>query len=383
MKTAYSERDYTYGTVMLTLRTAIGLTQEELAKHLGISRQAVGKWEAGSMYPKAEHLKEMIALAVQHQAFPKGSEDSEIRALWKVARQKVLLDEHWLSTLLQGQAQEPHVASAPVPETTNHTPATVLPAPETKEKSDNTPATSLLHEHQDARTPKTTRRHKRLVVIVITLAILAITGVGGILLVLARDHATPQAYPGYLTGKGTLAFFDPLSQEGKWKPLHNAYGGACEFKGGAYHVSQQPNGYFAWCRAGGISSNFAFEVQFTITQGGCGGMAFRADSDGQHFYIYAICQDGVYTVSKYISRSGGTSTMLQGSKSSAIRTGLGQQNKIAVVASGSTMTFYVNEQPIDQLQDSSYSSGWIALVAAAQYNHATDVAYSNAKLWVL
>jgi tetratricopeptide (TPR) repeat protein len=96
---------------MLTLRTAIGLTQEGLAKHLGISRQAVGKWEAGSMYPKAEHLKEVIALGVQAQAFPKGSEAEEIRALWKAARQKRRLDERWLSVLLSRQGCPlPHVA---------------------------------------------------------------------------------------------------------------------------------------------------------------------------------------------------------------------------------------------------------------------------------
>jgi hypothetical protein len=50
------------------------------------------------------------------------------------------------------------------------------------------------------------------------------------------------------------------------------------------------------------------------------------------------------------------------------------------------MTFYVNEQQIDQEQDSSYTSGKIALTANPFYNkdaHATEVAYSNARLWTL
>jgi transcriptional regulator with XRE-family HTH domain len=101
MKTSYRERDYAYGTAMLTLRTAIGLTQEGLANHLEVSRRAVAEWEAGNSYPKVQHLKELIVLAVQQHAFPPGNEAQEIRILWKVARQKVLLDEHWLSTLLQ------------------------------------------------------------------------------------------------------------------------------------------------------------------------------------------------------------------------------------------------------------------------------------------
>src|SRR3954467_14158231 len=97
---SYGEHDYAFGQTMLTLRSAIGLTQAGLAERLDVSRRAVGEWEAGSSYPKAEHLKHLIELAVQQQAFPAGREAEEIRALWKAAHQKVLLDEHWLSSLL-------------------------------------------------------------------------------------------------------------------------------------------------------------------------------------------------------------------------------------------------------------------------------------------
>src|SRR5215469_11456784 len=100
MKTSRSERDYLFGSAMLSLRTVTGLKQAELADLLGISRLAVGKWEGGINYPKAEHLKELIALGVKCQAFPAGREAEEIRALWRAAHQKVRLDEGWLSTLL-------------------------------------------------------------------------------------------------------------------------------------------------------------------------------------------------------------------------------------------------------------------------------------------
>jgi len=99
-KSSYGERDYAFGQLVLGLRTSIGLTQAGLARHLSISRQAVVGWEAGSSYPKATHLKALIALAVQEQVFPVGHEEEEIRALWKAAHQKVLLDETWLSVLL-------------------------------------------------------------------------------------------------------------------------------------------------------------------------------------------------------------------------------------------------------------------------------------------
>jgi WD40 repeat protein/transcriptional regulator with XRE-family HTH domain len=102
-RSLYSERDYVFGQMMLTLRTAIGLTQSGLAEHLGISRRAVGEWEAGSSYPKAEHLKRVIMLGMKVHAFSAGHEAEEIHELWKAAHQKVLFDERWFSALLGQQ----------------------------------------------------------------------------------------------------------------------------------------------------------------------------------------------------------------------------------------------------------------------------------------
>jgi len=82
-----------------------------LASPPRVSRKAVAWWEAGSSYPTAEHLKQLIVLGVQQQAFPAGREAEEIRVLWRApTHQKVLLDEAWL-------------ALAPRPNTSALTPA--------------------------------------------------------------------------------------------------------------------------------------------------------------------------------------------------------------------------------------------------------------------
>src|SRR5947208_14271108 len=106
-RSSYGERDYAFGQAMLTLRTALGLTQADLAEFLGVSLKAVGGWESGGNYPKAEHLKALLTLAVQQGTFPADREAEEIRALWKAAHLKVLLDESWLSTLLSQQSVPP------------------------------------------------------------------------------------------------------------------------------------------------------------------------------------------------------------------------------------------------------------------------------------
>ncbi len=97
---SYREHDYAFAQLMLTLRTSIGLTQARLADRLGVSRRAVAEWEAGSTYPKAERLKQLVELGVQLQVFAAGREAEEIRALWRAAHQKLLLDEDWLHALL-------------------------------------------------------------------------------------------------------------------------------------------------------------------------------------------------------------------------------------------------------------------------------------------
>jgi transcriptional regulator with XRE-family HTH domain len=111
-RTSYGERDYAFGQLMLTLRTTIGLTQAGLDDRLGISRRAVAEWEAGSSYPKFERLKGLIELGMRASAFAAGQEAEEIRAFWRAAHQRVLLDERWLQNLVT-----PPAPIQPLPQT--------------------------------------------------------------------------------------------------------------------------------------------------------------------------------------------------------------------------------------------------------------------------
>ena len=47
---------------LISLRKANGLSQFNLAERLGVSRQAVSKWEAGASKPSTENLKTLAAL---------------------------------------------------------------------------------------------------------------------------------------------------------------------------------------------------------------------------------------------------------------------------------------------------------------------------------
>ena len=48
--------------ILFELRTGKGLSQEELAEKLYVTRQAVSRWETGETVPNTETLKRLSAL---------------------------------------------------------------------------------------------------------------------------------------------------------------------------------------------------------------------------------------------------------------------------------------------------------------------------------
>ncbi len=189
-------------------------------------------------------------------------------------------------------------------------------------------------------------------------------------------------YPSYLSGSGTLALYDPLSSPSSWSSSSDSsFGGACQFSNGALHITQAPPNKLYPCNASSTSfSNFAFEVQMNIIAGDCGGIGFRNDGSNGKVYFFEVCQNGSYTLHRYTDNT--HQTPLTNNSSSAISTGLNQSNTIAVLASGSTIELYVNQQKIGSVNDSTYSTGTIGLIASA-YSNQAEVAYTNARVWTL
>jgi len=190
----------------------------------------------------------------------------------------------------------------------------------------------------------------------------------------------------YAPSGGTLAIYDPLhaNSGSNWSEGTNQYGGACLFTGEAYHVSETNTKYFQYCNEGSNFSNFAFEVQMKISKGDCGGMVFDVEPSSGKLYFFRICQDGYYSLYRYLDSSSSHITTLAGSNSSAVHTGLNQTNVIAIVAHSSVIDLYINSQRVNSVRDSTFSSGEIGLCADPSYsNHPTDVAYNNAKVWTL
>lgn len=185
-------------------------------------------------------------------------------------------------------------------------------------------------------------------------------------------------YPPY----GRLTLDDPLSDNSRgysWSEGSDSLG-TCAFTGGAYHVNalRSPG---QGCVATTTFNDFAYQVQMTIVKGDGGDILIRDDTKGNGYYFF-ISQDGKYGFGIYNNCNSNNCKLmaLRNGSNTAIHTGLNQTNLVAVVARGSTIDLYVNNQKIDSISDSTYSQGQIG-VAASDVNSPTEVVFSNAKVW--
>ena len=183
---------------------------------------------------------------------------------------------------------------------------------------------------------------------------------------------------------GTPALNDQLTQNDSndWN-IYSGNGGACAFTGGALHTT----GIGGFCNARSTNfANFAYQADMMILKGtsssSAGGLMFRLDSSTLKFYIFGIGADGSYSLALLQIASGSKSTFknLTSGFSSAIHTGLHQQNRLGVLARGSNFYLYANNQFITRFNDSSSAAGSVG-VFGLDNNGDLDIAFVNAEVW--
>ena len=186
------------------------------------------------------------------------------------------------------------------------------------------------------------------------------------------------------THSGTLTLFDPLRDNSKgynWAqdPTN------CGFKDGAYHANAPDPRFSDYCMGNATDfSNFAFEVQMQLIKGDSGGIVFRAENTAttNKLYAFYVGEDGSYSLNM---QNGSSFPVLRSGNNEAIKQGLNQTNVVAVVAQGSNITLYVNQQQITSVTNGTYPHGQIGFIVGAFGNagHPTEAVFSNAKVWTL
>ena len=193
------------------------------------------------------------------------------------------------------------------------------------------------------------------------------------------QSATATAKNPYSPYTGTLVLNDPLSNNSRgnnWDTKPTSFG-TCNFTGGGYDVSVQLMTTYHRCMAEKTDfSNFAYQVDMTITTGDCGGMLFRGNAINFQDYYFRVCHDGSYALWLY-THSGYESKVFVSGTSPNIHSGL---NVIAVVANHAAISMYINHQFVTTIQDNTYIQGQIGVAADSNLD-STEVIFSNAKVW--
>ena len=206
--------------------------------------------------------------------------------------------------------------------------------------------------------------------------------------IIQRNALLRQSIANPYTHSGKLALNDPLKDNSNgnfWDEGYNS-GGSCIFESGSYRISTNVNNSYHFCTSDSNFSNFVYEVNMTILQGDEGSLVFDFNSSSDSFYYFGINIDGTYELNIYqnnsLAKQFTQGTLSNLSALSNINTGIGQQHLLAVVANNSTITVFVDHQPITSVKDSTLSQGQIG-VAADDNGNATEVAFSNARVWTL
>jgi hypothetical protein len=204
----------------------------------------------------------------------------------------------------------------------------------------------------------------------------------------AQAQATVQARQDIYTQatSGTPALNDPLSDQSgsDWHIYDTDTGGGCFFSGGSLHSSILAKGYYVPCVAQSSDfSNFAIEVDATISKGDAAGVFFRSDDETDNSYSFFIYSDGYYSLSLRKDSKGDS---LLSRKSSSIHTGEGKTNTITLVVRDQTITVFINKEYVTQIDDGTLSSGKVGvagLLSSDATQDATDAYFKNLRVWTL
>jgi hypothetical protein len=157
---------------------------------------------------------------------------------------------------------------------------------------------------------------------------------------------------------------------------------SCGFAGGVYHVKVAA-GYLRNCNASATNfSNLAFQVEMSVISGHSGGLFMRADTNGSGYY-FRISTDGTYWGKSVQNKQNAEDfTSLFAGHTAAVKTGNNQFNQITVIAQGSELVMYVNQQFIAQISDDTYKSGQIGVYADSDAS-GSEIVFRNVQVWKL
>jgi hypothetical protein len=195
----------------------------------------------------------------------------------------------------------------------------------------------------------------------------------------ATAVASENPYP---PNTGTLVMNDPMhdnSRGYKWDEATLGSDGTCGYTGGTYHIHANQKGLVCVPEASNlVFKDLTFEAKLTLNQGDQEALAFRLDQNTITYYGFFVYIDGSYSIDAF---QNGTLTKTLGGSSSTINKGQNQTNLLAVVVTGDSMSFYVNNQLVNKVKDSTITHSGQIGIEAYSTSGAADVSVSDVRVW--
>jgi hypothetical protein len=160
---------------------------------------------------------------------------------------------------------------------------------------------------------------------------------------------------------------------------------SCVFRADHYEQTSTGSNY---CAHGNSSlpatvySDLFYSLDLSIQKGTQAGLVF---CNGQNnYYYFSITTTGNYILEIHQSADGGQDTTIASGTSSAIHQGQGQWNTLAVIARRSSFQLYINNVPVTNAADTTYTQGivCVAVNGAGPQNVFGDVWFKNARVWI-
>lgn len=163
------------------------------------------------------------------------------------------------------------------------------------------------------------------------------------------------------------AYVETFDAPGAWRVASDSnVSGAVE--SGVYDFIVLADQLTFWTTAGESFGDGVYEVEATQIDGPIDngyGMLFRVDDENNNFYSFQISGDGFVWIGRYHQGGLGEAVPIVGDwwiESSAVQTGLGQTNRLKVIAEGQNMIYFINDVEVGRVSDPTFSRGDIGLM---------------------
>ncbi len=182
---------------------------------------------------------------------------------------------------------------------------------------------------------------------------------------------------------GSEAYQETFDEAGSWSAGSDSFSTG-EVTGGVYRLTVHENDLSRWASAGRSFGNGVYELEATPVEGPLDngyGLLFRANPEAGNFYLFKVSADGYIWIGRY--QDGAEETTIVSSHwfdSSAVQTGLNVTNRLRVVAEAGNMIFYVNDQEVGRVTDSTFSSGDVGVLVQTLGGGGVTVEFDNLRV---